>query len=531
LQGSAPWQLQLDLPSLSAKQDGQLPKLQLNSNLKGIAIDQPPPFGKTAEEEQQVQFDTELTTAPQRQIKVRYGDVGEALLLLDSSDSKTRLVRGGVTFGKASASMPKRDVLQLRGRLRSLNLTPWLAVADPANTELPPIVTTGLKISKLQYKDTRLENVTLNLSGTDTSFGGRINSKSIQGKFTIPVPLKHGPIVARLDRLDLTFDPDDLGNKNTTRWADPRTLPGLDLRSAKTSINGRNYGKLELMAKHTADGLELKKITLNSERLNLSAQGEWIMFNERPQTAIDMSLRGRSLGKLLKHLGFAPTLKEAPVKMDASLRWSGNPHQFSSTDLNGKLDMRLGEGRFLDASPGVGRVFGLLNISALQRRLTLDFSDLFRKGFSFDQIDGSFKIDQGDAYTNDLRIEGPSADIEILGRTGLVDRDFDQLVTITPKITGSIPVIGALAGGPVVGAALYLAQKVVGKKVDEANNRIYTITGPWDNPNITMQENDVTTELSKLNERNDIFSAPAEPAQPEPETDYKPWQYPLMENR
>jgi uncharacterized protein YhdP len=414
--------------------------------------------------------------------------------------------------------------------LRSLNLTPWLAVADSSGEKLPPIVTTGLKVSKLRYKDTTLENVTLNLSRKDSSYSGRINSKSMQGRFDIPVPLQHGPIIARLGRLDLAFDPDGLGDKGTP-WPDPRTLPGLDLRSEKTTINGRDYGLLELLAKHTTDGLEFKKITLTSERLDLSAHGEWIMFNDRPQTAIDMNMRGKSLGKLLKHLGFAPSLDDAPVKMDASLRWSGNPHQFSSTDLNGTLDMRLGEGRFLDVSPGMGRVFGLLNVGALQRRLTLDFSDLFKKGFSFDQIDGSFRLDEGDAYTNDLRIEGPSADIEILGRTGLVDKDFDQVVTITPKITGSIPVLGALAGGPVVGAALYLAQKVVGKKVDEANNRVYTITGPWDSPNITLQQSDFTTELSKLDEKTSKPATSAEESKPKPEEESTGWQHPLYKNQ
>ncbi len=530
LQGRTPWQLQLDLPPLSGKEKELPPKMRLTSNLKGIRIEQPHPFGKKAEEVRQLQVEAVLTTDPQRQIKIRYDDVGEAALILDSSGPQARLVRGGVTFGSAAAQLPKGDILQLRGRLRSLNLTPWLAVANASGTKLPPIVTTNLKISKLRYEDTTLENVTMDLSGTDSSFGGRINSKSIQGRFDIPVPLNHGPIVARLKRLDLAFDPDDLDNKNATPWADPRTLPGLDLRSEKTTINGRDYGLLELLAKHTADGLELKNIALNSERLNLSAKGEWVMFNGRPQTAIEMNMRGESLGKLLKHLGFAPTLKDAPVKMDADLRWSGNPHQFSSTDLHGKLDMHLEEGRFLDVSPGMGRVFGLLNMSALARRLTLDFSDLFKKGFSFDQIDGSFKLDDGDAYSNDLRIEGPSADIEILGRTGLVDKDFDQVVTITPKITGSIPVIGALAGGPVVGAALYLAQKVIGKKVDEASNRVYTISGPWDNPTITLQNSDFSAELSKLDEQTSNPVAPDELAQPAPETESNNWQLPLYGN-
>ncbi len=530
LQGSTSWQMQLDLPPRSDKEKELPPILRLTSNLKGIHIDQPRPFGKTEESERQLQLEAELTTAKQRQVKISYSDAGEAVLLLDRSGPKTKLVRGGVTFSSGAAILPNKDVLQIRGRLNSLNLTPWLKVADSAETELPPIVTTNFRISKLRYADTTLDNAVLNLSSTKSSFGGRISSKSMDGRFEVPVPLRYGPIVARFDRIDLAFDPDDLEDKSASLWADPRTLPSLDLRSKKTTINGRNYGLLELLAKHVKDGLELKTIALNSERLNLSAHGEWIMFNDRPQTAIDMHMRGESLGKLLKHLGFAPSIEGAPVKMDASLRWSGNPRQFSSTDLHGKLDMRLGKGRILEVNPGMGRAFGLLNLGALQRRLTLDFSDLFKKGLSFDLIDGSFRLDDGDAYTNDLRLEGPSADIEILGRIGLVDRDFDQVATITPKITGSLPVIGAITGGPVVGAALYLAQKVVGKKVDQANDKVYTITGSWDNPTIIPQKQDFTIGLSKLEGQPTEPDTTNRQRQSPPKAKNETWENPLFNN-
>ena len=44
-----------------------------------------------------------------------------------------------------------------------------------------------------------------------------------------------------------------------------------------------------------------------------------------------------------------------------------------------------------EVDPGAGRVFGLMSIVALPRRLSLDFRDVFNKGFGFDQIAGSFR--------------------------------------------------------------------------------------------------------------------------------------------
>ena len=107
--------------------------------------------------------------------------------------------------------------------------------------------------------------------------------------------------------------------------------------------------------------------------------------------------------------------------------------------IEGQLDMKISEGQFLDINPSAGRLFGLLSIQALPRRLTLDFSDLFDEGFSFDTIEGNFSIQQGHAYTNNLEMLGPSADIYVSGRTGLSTEDYDQIATVTPKISSGLP--------------------------------------------------------------------------------------------
>jgi uncharacterized protein YhdP len=143
----------------------------------------------------------------------------------------------------------------------------------------------------------------------------------------------------------------------------------------------------------------------------------------------------------------------------------------------------------VDVEPGAtGRVLGLLSVSSLPRRLTLDFSDLFADGFSFDTINGSFLVDSGNAYTNDLVVDGPAARIDISGRVGLVDKDYDQLVSVTPYIKSGLSLAGALAGGPAVGAVMIVAETLLKDKLEPLNKlarKQYTVTGPWTDPVVT----------------------------------------------
>ena len=158
--------------------------------------------------------------------------------------------------------------------------------------------------------------------------------------------------------------------------------------------------------------------------------------------------------------------------------------QFGLEKLNGNLSLDIRDGQLLDVSPGAGRVFGLLSLRALPRRLTLDFSDVFKKGFSFDRINGSFLIESGDAYTTNLYLEGPAARVDISGRAGLAVKDYDQLVTVTPHLTASLPLAGVLVGGPVAGGILYAIDKLFKPAIDKISKVQYTITGSWDEPEV-----------------------------------------------
>jgi uncharacterized protein YhdP len=100
-------------------------------------------------------------------------------------------------------------------------------------------------------------------------------------------------------------------------------------------------------------------------------------------------------------------------------------------------------------------------------------------------IKGTFTLDGGNAYTNDLYVDGPAAKIEISGRIGLAEEDYDELVTVTPYVQSGLSLAGALAAGPLIGAVIIFADKLLEGKLgplSRIGQKQYSVTGPWSDP-------------------------------------------------
>ena len=55
-------------------------------------------------------------------------------------------------------------------------------------------------------------------------------------------------------------------------------------------------------------------------------------------------------------------------------------------------------------------------------------------------------------------------------------------------MTSSLPLAGAIAGGPAVGAALLVAERLLGDKLEQVSrftHTHYAVTGPWSDPVFT----------------------------------------------
>jgi uncharacterized protein YhdP len=171
-------------------------------------------------------------------------------------------------------------------------------------------------------------------------------------------------------------------------------------------------------------------------------------------------------------------------RITANLSWPGAPEISALERLSGRLEISAADGELTSVEPGAGRVFGLMSLAHLPRRLALDFGDLTGEGLAFDTLRGTFQLTNGDAYTDNLTLRGSAAEIGIAGHTSLRDRTYNQTAIVTGQLGASLGVAGALAAGPAVGAALLLFSQIFKEPLKGATRGYYRITGSWDDPQL-----------------------------------------------
>ena len=332
-----------------------------------------------------------------------------------------------------------------------------------------------------------------------------LNSNDIKGEITISEESSNNTIMINLDHLVVS-------KNDSESKLDPKEIPPLHASIEDFQYEDIKLGKFLLDTTKIEEGMLIDNFSFNKPGLEISGKGVWSNVNDKNESNFTITLQASQLDNMLETFNYSvAAIKDGETNLKINANWEGSPTDFSFQKLNGEMQLSIDKGQFLDIEPKAGRLFGLLSIQTLPRRLSLDFSDLFSEGLSFDEILGDFTIEDGNAYTNNLAMKGPSAEIAVTGRTGLSRKDYDQLVTVTPQVADSLPVASALFGpiGIGVGAVLFLAGEIfdsIPKQIDKLLRYQYTITGSWDDPVIEKlnkkqepNENDTIIGVKKQN--------------------------------
>ncbi len=396
------------------------------------------------------------------------------------------------------------------GELPEFSTSQWLEVFDARGpTSEPPDSRGVARAMGLREVDVTAERLELmgqwladtRLVARPEASGGwyaRLMGETLSGAITIPGTDASAPLAMRFERMGL-----EVPSREEADARDPRALPPLEFSCLNFNLGEASLGVLTVVTEPRPWGLRVRQLKILGDGFEATASGDWRFVEGRHTSQFKIRVDSADLGKMLRSLGYEQvTLTGGQTSVDIDASWEGSPAEFALERMNGVLNVRTEKGRLVDVEPGPGRALGLLNPNALPRRLQLDFSDLFKKGFAYDHIEGAFTFDDGDAYTNNFSIVAPAARIDIAGRVGLATEDYDQIVTVTPDVSSStLPIAGAIAGGPLGAAAGFLADQLFGGQINKASKYQYQITGSWDDPVIERlgqepeEESDLTPEV------------------------------------
>ena len=209
-------------------------------------------------------------------------------------------------------------------------------------------------------------------------------------------------------------------------------------------------------------------------------------------TNLALNLSGADLADLLEHWGLGRPIETQQLVASTQLTWPGAPWQFGVAELDGSFSFQADEGRIIESGSGANllRVFGLLNLNTLSRRLRLDFSDLLQRGLVFDELKAGYDLQQGVATTRDpLILTGPSASMEITGSVNLNTQQLDMTIQVSVPLGSNLTLGAVLLGAPQVAGALFIFDKIMGDRIEKITRIAYTLTGHWDDPKLNLLNN------------------------------------------
>jgi uncharacterized protein (TIGR02099 family) len=484
--------------------------LHLAASLTDLDVSLPAPFAKAAGRPMPSWVDIQWPSGGGTRVNLALGELlrGAFVTASDEQGTGQRLTQAAVMFGDGDPVFSDTQIVNVGGTIDRLDLTGWLQIvrADkPARPLTDFLRTANLQITQVDFIGFSLHSVALGLAARADRWHIAVDGPELAGSISMPIGSDS------TEPWDLRFDRVVLGNPvaaaapaadaagapapaaalaaapaSDPKVISPRSIPAMHVSAGEVTWARAHLGSIEATLTKRDDGVVLDQFTATSPNLQLKAHGEW-RGKDPGLGRLQGEITSSDVEAALAQLGAPDVISAKTGRVDFDLNWVGAPTALAFSDSTGRVQVDLEKGQLLGVKPGAGRVLGLASLTALPRRLALDFSDLTDKGLAFDSARGSFDLHGGNAHTDDSLIRGPAAEIGLIGRIGLKTQDYDQTAVVTGNV-GGLPMAGIAAGafaaGPVVGGAVLLFTQVFKQPLKGLARAYYRITGSWENPTI-----------------------------------------------
>lgn len=508
-------------------------QLSVDSTLSGMALTFPVPLKKSPDAALPLHLDMNLPMQGS-EVQLNMGQVVRARMRLPQNESQP--FAATFAFGTKMPDALPNSGIRVRGRAAKLDVTGWVQYAASSSTSSGPgMESIDVSADQAMVFGHPFADMHLLASVQSDGMTVDVDSAGLAGRFGIPLAdLNKRGVTARLQRLywpkDVVPPKKSAADASTPPATDtaaasanpvqpapnpantgmtPSALPPFHLWVSDLRFGDSKLGDFRLETWPTDRGMHIDQLRTLARGVQINGTGDWEGTAGNSHSHMRIDFAAENLGEMLSAFGFEGLLAGGKVRSQLDASWPGAPSAMELGNMDGKLSINITDGRMPEIGPGVARLFGLVSVLELPRRLSFDFGDVFGKGLAFDAISGDLKLGDGNANTDNLQIRSPAAEISIKGRTGMRAKDYDLQVLAVPHAGNSLPIVGAVVGGPIGIAAGFVAQGLLGKGINHAASERYKITGSWDKPVITLIERKNVLLPSAVVPGTDLSPAPA----------------------
>ena len=480
LEGHSAWNLVLLLPGVSEKSRRNHLTAFGSSDLRGVEVDLPKPLDKAKKKEQPLEVQADIEFDGEVDLAIKYADQARAHIRIIPEGTAS----GTINLGPGTPPAPSDSKLRLTGSLPDTSLQDWVdwRGRHAGRGGLWPEIS-GLKLDRLKVFSLEASDVEVSARFTEESDRFAIDAPVIRG--VIDLPKEEGKPARGIFKW-LHVSTEQLETVADVEGTDfePQDLPPLDLKFEQLHIGSYELHDATLATSPGDGRANIDGFQAKSHKFNMDLSGHWSLEKGKHLTLLRGTAHTDDLHETLNHWSTQNPLRKGVIDMDMALQWPGAPHDYEFKNLRGHIAIKGKDGRIRNVAPEFARILALLNLEMIFERLSLDFDDVVRGGFTYQTAEGQFDFLQGNLNTSEFRIIGPSAQFLIIGRIGVENEDYDLTVVATPETSVLIPAVGAV-GGPIGIGVAYIGTKVLdwlGLGIDEATAVTYRVTGSWSDP-------------------------------------------------
>jgi uncharacterized protein YhdP len=549
LSGGIPVEGKISLPLDGSDATQPMARLSLHSDLQGVAIDLPPPLKKLADEKQSLDLHVDAWKDRQ-QDQVSYGkNDTDTLLSAQVEQNAQGLFKGNVTLGQTGNAAEKLpDYLHVQATLDEASLSDWVSVIErhaafvkadreqqakdnPALVQQPEPLATSVPsfdvlIHQLSLGSFKMEETKLSALYHEDKDAGHYWEATFQnnlmaGRYRYfddaqQIPeleldtVKIGEAVKKDETNLVAVAPED-DSKRVDPLAGivPQDLPTLHVHAKQVIFKGDDVGDWRFDLKPDEQGVTVSNLFIAMSGMSLDGieknQGGTVRWTRQgddihTEATTHLSLSNQDGAKNL--FGMERIVEADKMDIQGDVSWQGSPAMISFRRLQGELSISSEKGRFLNSttSTDLMRVINVFNFSAWARRLKLDFTDLYKKGVSYDEVKGQIHVDRGKVvFDQPLQLKGPSGRFELGGSLDSVQNTIDGSLIVTLPVNQNATWIAALAVGLPVAAGVWAVSKIFGDQIDKLSSVHYSVTGTLDEPQVKFEN--LLPALSKDKEK------------------------------
>ena len=409
-------------------------------------------------------------------------------------------------FSRAHLAIGQSDLMgmglgfSVSANLSELDVGSWYKAVNTLINDLPsdldkPLLESPkrifIKADSTLIASQRLTGLETVVKNTSDSWLFDINAKETRMKVVLYKDWLNKGVDINADFIELTSWQNTALDNEQTLPTDPikfdanvDTFPPISFSCTRCRFMNNDLGKVDVNLSRSATGMKIDQVRLNNTHGLFYGSGDWFLINGQSSTRLKGEFSSSDFGAFLKGLKLDSGIKDSKVSSQFDLSWKRAPYAFNFDTLNGQIDWRLTDGYLTEVSDQGSRIFSLLSLDSLVRKLQLDFRDIFAKGFFYEKIIGSFQLENGIAFTQDTLVDGGAGEITMQGYTDLNAQQLNYQIEFAPNVTSSLPVIVAWMVNPATAlAALALDQVLTSAKV--ISNIKFSLTGTLDDPQLT----------------------------------------------